>query len=68
MITIIMIIIIMIIIIMIIIIIIIIIIKESSSLLFFFINFKLKKGKEKMLINERHIYNNKNETLNVFIK
>lgn len=36
--------------------------------MFFFINFKLKKGNEKMLINERHIYNNKNETLNVFIK
>ena len=42
-------------------------IKESSSL-FFFINFKLKKGKEKMPINERHICNNKNEILNVFIK
>ena len=36
--------------------------------MFFFINFKLKKGNEKMPINERHICNNKNEILNVFIK
>ena len=42
-------------------------IKESSSF-FFFINFKLKKGKEIMPINERHIYDNKNEILNVFLK